>query len=121
MVGSREMVYDRTRNELRIISGEMTMLDLDRDSDQAPPGVGQITYLLWQLKRAGDPITLSINGKGNLRIEDDASYQKLLEIVDWLERVEMLRERLTEPEGGENWFTLDELKEQVQNKYGISV
>jgi hypothetical protein len=121
MARSNEMVYDRTRISLDIIHGGLTMLDLDRLIDEAPPGMGKTAYLLRQLKKAGEAITVSVNGRGQLMIEDDSSYQKLLDLVDGLESVELLRERLKEPEGGQKWLTLEEFKEQARSKHGISL
>ena len=72
------------------------MLDLDQIIDQAPPTTGKIMYLLDRLKATGEPITLSINGRGNLPISDDGAFQLLFDLVERLEVTEMLRERLAE-------------------------
>ena len=47
------------------------MLDLDQIIEQAPPTMGKFTHLLEYLKSFGEPITVSINGRGNLLIRDD--------------------------------------------------
>lgn len=97
------------------------MLDLDQISDQAPTTMGEILYLLHRLKAAGEPITLSINGRGDLPIKDDGAYQLLLNLVDRLEVTEVLRERLADLDAGRPTLSMEEAKEQVRAKYGISV
>lgn len=97
------------------------MLDLDRISDQAPPFMGKTVYLLRQLKAAGEPITLSVNGRGHLSIQDDESYQLLLDLVDRLELTEVLRERLADLDAGRPMLSMEEAKERIRAKYGISI
>jgi hypothetical protein len=97
------------------------MQDVDRASEQTPPGMGQTAYLLRKLRKAGEPITLSVNGRGDLSIKDDWSFQKLIELVDLLETTELLRERLEGPDEDREWLTLEEVKEQARAKYGISL
>ena len=59
--------------------------------------MGKIMYLIERLKATGEPITLSINGRGaNLSVSDDGAFQLLFDLVERLEVTEMLRERLAE-------------------------
>ena len=96
------------------------MLDLDRDSDQAPPCVGETAYLLRRLKEAGEPITISVNGKGTLRIADEGSYGMLLDLIDRLETIESINEGNKELDEGKG-LSLEEVKEQAKQRYGISL
>ena len=96
------------------------MLDLDRVSDQVPPGMGEIVYLLRRLKEAGEPISISINGRGHLAVSDDASYRMLLELVDRLELIEVLHQNTKDLDEGKG-LSLEEVKEQARTKYGISL
>jgi hypothetical protein len=97
------------------------MLDLDQIIDQAPPSSGKIMHLLEYLKSYGEPITLSINGRGNLPIRDDGAFQLLLTLVERLEVTEMLRERLAELDAGGPTYSAEEAKELIRAKHGISV
>jgi hypothetical protein len=96
------------------------MLNLDHVTDQAPPGMGKTVFLLRQLKAAGEPITLSVNGKGNLAVADDALYGMLLDLVDRLELLEELKKSKNELNEGKG-LSLEEVKEQARLKYGYSL
>ncbi len=97
------------------------MPDLDQIIDQAPPTMGKILYLLDRLKAAGEPITLSINGRGNLPIRDDGAFQLLFTLIERLEVTEMLRERLADLDAGAPTFSMEEAKEMIRAKHGLSV
>ena len=45
-------------------------------------------------ERCGQPITVTINGIVVLPVRDEPLFEKLLELVEWLDTVELLRERL---------------------------
>jgi len=68
---------------------------------------------------AGRPITLWIDDREPLVIRDEASYQKLWELVDALETDEALREALEQVERGET-VLLEELDRRMRKKHGIS-
>jgi hypothetical protein len=76
--------------------------------------------LLDQLREAGEPIVLNVNGKVELRVEDESSYQKLIELVDHIETLEALRESLKDEAEG-RLVSMDEVRERARRKYGISV
>ena len=97
------------------------MLDLDQTVEQAPPTQGSVGHLLECLKAAGEPISLSINGKGNLPITDDGSFQILVSLIERLEVTEMLRERLAELNAGAPTYRVEQAKEMIRAKHGISV
>ncbi len=95
------------------------MLDLDQIIEQTPPGTGQIMHLLECLMAAKEPITVSINGRGNLPIRDDGAYQLLFTLVERLELTEMLRERLEELDAGAPTYSMEEVKAMIGAKHGI--
>lgn len=97
------------------------MLELDQIIDQAPPDTGKIMHLLECLMAAGAPITLSINGRGNLPITDDGAFQLLFTLVERLEVTEMLRERLAELDAGGLTYTAEEAKAMIKAKHEVSV
>ena len=97
------------------------MLDLDQIIEEAPPTTGKIIHLIERLMAAGEPITLSINGRGNLPIRDDGAFQMLFTLVERLETTEMIRERLAELDAGGPTYSMEEVKEMIRVKHGISV
>lgn len=95
------------------------MLETDEDLETYPGHPDTAARFLNDAKRAGEPIAIGINGKFSLSIGDDESFQKLLELVDRLERVATLRERLKYFADGGEGISLEEVKEQARTKYGI--
>ena len=47
-----------------------------------------------QMKKTKEPVILTVNGKAAIVVQDAESYQKLLELRERSEVVEILRERL---------------------------
>ena len=47
-----------------------------------------------QMKKTKEPVVLTVNGKAAVVIQDAESYQKLLELKERAEVVEILRQRL---------------------------
>ena len=77
-----------------------------------------IIEFIRELRKAGQPVVLTINGNAELVVEDAGSLQKLLELVDRLETIEAIREGMKDLEEGRG-LTLEEFKEQVRKKHGI--
>ena len=73
-----------------------------------------------QLKETGEPIVLTINGKAELVVQDAASYQKLLDLAEEAEVLEGIRRGLEDVAAGRT-ISLEEFKEHVRAKHGISV
>lgn len=67
------------------------MLDLNRDIDSLSNFKRNTAEFLRQLKKTGQPVVLTINGKAEMIVQDSASYQKLLELADRAERLEALQ------------------------------
>jgi hypothetical protein len=96
------------------------MLDLDRMTDPVPPGMGKVVHLLYQLEEQGQPIILSINGKAEIAVADEASFRQLIALIDQLELVETLKQATKDLDEGRG-LSLEEVKEQARVKYGISL
>jgi prevent-host-death family protein len=47
-----------------------------------------------QLKKTGQPVVLTVNGKAELVVQDAASYQKLLEAQDRMETIDGIKRGL---------------------------
>src|SRR2546427_11707145 len=50
--------------------------------------------LVRQLKKTGQPVVLTVNGKAELIVQDAESYQKLLEAQDRMEAIEGIKRGL---------------------------
>jgi hypothetical protein len=68
------------------------------NSPKAKQGAGAF---LRELREAGPPASLTINGRAEFVVEDANSYQKLLELVERLETIGAVREGLASADRGE--------------------
>src|SRR5262249_31281583 len=58
------------------------------------------TDFLRQMKKSGHPVVLTINGKAELVVQDARSYQKLLELVEWLEAIKGIKRGIEDVKAG---------------------
>lgn len=72
-----------------------------------------------RLKRSGRPAVLTVNGKAELVVQDAASYQRLLDLVDLAESNAAIRESFAQFDRGE-WSDAREVIEQMQNRLNRS-
>src|SRR5271170_3561771 len=82
------------------MQGAMAMLDLNRDIDSLSNFKRNTAEFLRQLKETGHPVVLTINGKAELVVQDSASYQKLVELADRAERMEVLQASIDDLRAG---------------------
>jgi hypothetical protein len=87
---------------------------LDTEQDVNPPPSSRVARLLLQLKEAGQPLSISINGEAELFVGDATSFEMLLELVERLESIESVRRGLKEVAEGKG-IPLEEVKA----RYGI--
>jgi hypothetical protein len=69
-------------------------------------------------EREGRPITLKIDDRPPLVVEDERAYQMLWELIDRIETIEAVREGLREVEEGRT-IPLEELDRRLKRKHGI--
>lgn len=93
------------------------MLDTDRDLETSPGYEGTAVRFLNESRQAGGPISITVNGKFSFAIGDDRSLQMLLDLVDWLEGIEDIRQGLKELDEGKG-IGLEELRERLRAKHG---
>jgi hypothetical protein len=67
---------------------------------------------------AGRPLTLRIDDRPPLVIQDEPGYQKLWELVDDLETAHAIQQALEEVERGEA-VPIEEFDRRMREKYGI--
>lgn len=74
---------------------------------------------LKQMKKTGDPMVLTVNGRAELIVQDAQSYQELLERVEYAETVAALRQGIQDFEQGK-FQPARQALEELRQKHGIS-
>ena len=69
-------------------------MKLTRDIQSLSTFKRDTAKIVRQLKKTGQPVVLTVNGKAELVIQDAASYQKLLEAQDRMAAIEGIRRGL---------------------------
>lgn len=96
------------------------MLDISKDIDSLSSFKRNTPGFIRQMKETGRPVVLTVNGKAELVVQDAASYQKLLELVDRLEAIEAVREGLRELEEGKG-LSLEEAMQSVRERHELRI
>ncbi len=73
-----------------------------------------------RLKETGEPVVLAVEGGTDVVVQDADSYRKLLEEVERARALEGIRQGLEDMRAGRT-LTLEQFKEHVRTKHGISV
>jgi prevent-host-death family protein len=94
------------------------MLDITRDIRTVSEFKRNTSQLLRQLRKTGEPIVLTLNGKAEVVVVDARAYQKLQQALEHWETVEGIREGLEDMRAGRT-LSLDEAREEVSGKYGV--
>ena len=90
------------------------MLDIKSDINSLSNFKRKTSEFLRQLKETGHPIVLTINGKAELVVQDTASYQKLIELAERVERMEALQASINDMRAGKVVPVEDMLAEMRQ-------
>src|SRR5271157_3510625 len=80
---------------------QMAMLDINSDINSLSNFKRNTPEFLRQLKETGHPVVLTINGKAELVVQDTASYQKLIELAEQAQEVEISRRAVAEMKAGQ--------------------
>jgi PHD/YefM family antitoxin component YafN of YafNO toxin-antitoxin module len=96
------------------------MLDLSRDIHSLTDFKKNTSEFIEQLKRTGEPIVLTINGRAELVVQDTGAYQKLREVAEEAQVLEGIRQGLEDMEAGRT-VSLDDFKKHVRTKHGFRV
>jgi len=86
-------------------------MDITKDIQPLTNFKRNTTELVRQLKETGHPIVLTINGRAELVVQDAASYQRLLELVDRLEAIAGIQKGLEQSKRGEGQPIKDAVRE----------
>jgi len=76
------------------------MLDISRDIQSLTDFKKNTPEFLQQLKKTGEPVVLTINGRAELVVQDAAAYQKLREVAEEARVVERIRQGLEDMRAG---------------------
>jgi PHD/YefM family antitoxin component YafN of YafNO toxin-antitoxin module len=71
-----------------------------------------------RLKKTGKPAVLTVNGKAEVIVQDAASYQKILDMIDRAEAIEGIRRGIEAAEQG-GTVTLEQFDKEMRKKYSI--
>ena len=94
------------------------MLDISRDIQSLTDFKKNTSEFIEQLKRTGEPVVLTINGKAELVVQDAAAYQKLRQVAEDARVLEGIRQGIEDRNAGRT-VSLDEFKEHARTKHGI--
>ena len=89
------------------------MLNINRDINSLSNFKRNTPEFLRQLKKTGQPVVLTINGKAELIVQDTSSYQKLLEVAERALELEALQEAVDEMKAGKG-TPIEEMFEEMQ-------
>jgi len=90
------------------------MIDLTNDIDSLSEFKRHTPEFIKRLKAGGRPVVLTVNGKAEVVVQDAASYQKLVEIAERVERMDALRASLEDMKAGRVSPAADMLAEMRQ-------
>lgn len=76
------------------------MIELTKDIDSLSNFKRKTTDFVSRMKKTGDPIVLTINGKAELVVQDADSYQRLLALAERVDSLEFLRRSLAAADAG---------------------
>jgi prevent-host-death family protein len=96
----------------------ITMLDILRDIRTLSEFKRNTPRLLRQLKKTGDPIILTLNGKAEVVLLPAGAYQRLQQALERLETIEGIREGLEDMYAG-RMLDLQEARQEAAKKHGI--
>ena len=94
------------------------MLDISRDIHSLTDFKKNTSEFINQLKKTGDPVVLTINGKAELVVQDAAAYQKLRKLAEEARVLDGIRQGIADMNAG-CAVSLDEFKKHARTKHGI--
>lgn len=94
------------------------MLNLSRDIHSLSHFKRKTQDVIRQMKKTGQPVVLTVNGKAEVVVQDARSYQRLLELVERLEAIEGIQRGLKDVEEGRT-RPLREFEKEMREKYDI--
>ena len=93
-------------------------LDISQDIHSLTDFKRKTSELVGQLKTTGRPLVLTVNGKAELVVQDAASYQQVLNLMDRVEAVEAIRRGLGQMHRGKA-RPVAQFSNRMRRKHGI--
>ena len=75
-------------------------MDLDKDIRSLSDFKRNTSELVERMEESGQPMVLTVNGKAKMVVQDAASYQKLLDSIDYDHAVKGIRRGLNDVKHG---------------------
>jgi predicted CoA-binding protein len=75
---------------------------------------------LERLRETGRPEVLTVNGKAKIVIQDAAAYQKMLDLLETVDAVQVLRARLASLDKGDEGISAQQVLADVRKRLGLS-
>jgi len=94
-------------------------MDVTRDIDSLTHFKRNSSEIIQQLKATGEPMVLTVNGKAEVVVQDAASYQAMLDLLDRAEAVAGIKQGLDSVERGEG-IPGEKAFERLRRKHKIS-
>ena len=93
-------------------------MDITRDIDSLTHFKRNTNEVIEQLKATGQPLVLTVNGKAEIVVQDAASYQAMLELVDRTEAIAGIKRGLDSLARGEG-IPAEEAFKRLRKKHKI--
>ena len=94
-------------------------MDLSKDIRSLSDFKRNTSELMERMQESGQPMVLTVNGKAKLVVHDAASYQKLMESIDYSEAVKGIRRGLDDVRRGRT-KTPRQAFAAIRNKHRIA-
>lgn len=86
-----------------------------KDIDSLTAFKRNTTEYVKKIKKSGNPLVLTVNGKAEIIVQDAQSYQRMLELLDRAETIEAVREGLESVRRGKT-MSLDGFDKEMRKK-----
>ena len=73
------------------------------------------TAYVKKIKKSGNPLVLTVNGKAEIVVQDAESYQRMIELLDRAETIEAVREGLESVRQGKT-MSLEQFDKDMRKK-----
>ncbi len=93
-------------------------MDITRDIDSLTHFKRNTNEVIEQLKATGQPLVLTVNGKAEIVVQDAASYQAMLDLVDRAEAIAGIKRGLDSIARGEG-IPAEEAFKRLRKKHKI--
>ena len=94
------------------------MIDLSQDIHSLSDFKRKTAKFVTRMKKTGNPVVLTINGKAEMVVQDAASYQRLMELAERAEMMEFLKESREDIESGRTEPAIEAL-ERLAKKHKL--